>query len=600
MKTLYKKLIIIGVATVLLEAIIVYFLYTSINAFYTDLTNKIAYMLTEQVKNVIISDKFDITRLSQYNKYPIRRLITRFSREDSKILSLLLIDSSNKIIVSSDPSVEGQEYTAPEELALLDTDAPQVVNRKWEGDIQILDVIWPLKSGDEIQGYLRSVISVKHLQNFYRNRQTILILASVFTFGIILFTVLLTSRIYQAHLKEINTAIDQLSESNFEYRPEYSRKDEFAPVFSGLSKLYEKTVDLTESYQQSEKRIQTMMKVIHEGLLIIDMNMKIVTYNEYLLELLNIKKTADPERKIYEIMHRNPRMLEVYRRAKDPMTHSVRKILTLSLDGDKKVDVQLHAMLVSDPKKESGIIFYIKNLGMLQELEQNLHRSMKYGLISQLASGVGHEIRNPLSSLAIHTEIVGNMVMKADLEEERREKIKKSLGILNSEIDRLHKLIDQFINLAKAKEVRLDYENVNELICEVTDLVQHQAYEKHVNIHRELSENLPMVNMSKDQMKQVIINLILNSFDAMPEGGELYLRTTQQERRVVISIEDTGKGIPRKHRDQIFDLDFSTKRNGGGIGLALSRKIVEAHEGKIYFESEPGVGTIFFIELPIS
>ncbi|MFQ5584173.1 MAG: hypothetical protein ACE5GL_07045, partial [Calditrichia bacterium] len=166
MKTLYKKLLIIGVASLVLEAIIIYFLFTSINAFYADLTNKIAFLLTEQVQNVIIPENFDMSKFSQYNKYPVRRLMKRFSREDSEILHILLIDKDYNIVVSDEPTLEGQQYTNQEELELLTTQAPQILNRNWAGNVEILDVILPLWQNEQKQGYLRTVISVKHLRNF--------------------------------------------------------------------------------------------------------------------------------------------------------------------------------------------------------------------------------------------------------------------------------------------------------------------------------------------------------------------------------------------------------------------------------------------------
>ncbi len=597
-KTLHKKLLIIGLATLLLEAVIVYLLYTSINAFYADLSSKIAYMLTEQIKNVLISEPFDFRKIDKYNRYPLRRFLKRFSRQDSKILSILLIDKHNRIVVSSDPKVEGWEYQNPRELQLLRTERPQVVNRTWQGDIEILDVIWPVYQEGELQGYLRTVVSVQHLQNFYKNRKKILYFASVFTFGIILLTVLLTSRIYQSSIKDINIAIEHLSEANYDYRPAMKKGDEFEPVYSGLQKLFEKTADLSESFRESEKRIQAMMRVIHEGLLIIDMNMNIATYNDYLLDILRIRRYSDPHKQIYKIFQLNPRLVEIYRRSRDPMTHAVRKILALRLLDGRTMNVQVHAMPISENGRVSSIIFYFKNLGLLQELEQNLHRSMKYGLISQLASSIGHEIRNPLSSLAIHTEIVSSLVNKSVKDKDRARKIHKSISILNAEIERLQKMIDQFFNLAKSKDIQLSYENINDLVSEVLDLVQQQAFERNVRIQKYFGNHLPLVNISKDQIKQVIINLILNAFDAMPEGGDLYIRTGLKEGRVRISIKDTGIGIPDAIKDRIFDLYFSTKESGGGIGLAISRRIVEAHEGQLYFESREGVGTIFYVELP--
>lgn len=598
MKTLYKKALIIGGASLLLEAIIVYFLYTSINAFYADLTNKLAFLLVEQVKNVVVSENFDISKLSQYNKYPTRRLMNRFSGVDSKILHILLIDTTNHIIVSDDPSVEGKAYTSPRELSLLETDHPTVINRNWQASQEILDVIYPLMQNGVKQGYLRTVISVKHLQNFYQNRKIVLIIASAMALGIIILTVFLTSRIYQANLQNIEHALKKLNESDYKFRLNYKQQDEFAPLFSRLNELFDKAFDLNASFRQAEERIQAMMRVVHEGLMIVDNNMKIISYNEYLLNILHVSPASQAEKQLYELFQKNPRLLEIYRRTRDPMTHSVRKQLNLILPNGEKIDLQVHALPLHEGNQTTGTIFYMKNLEIMKELEQNLHRSMRYTIISQLASGVGHEIRNPLSSLAIHTEVLEDLANSLSTELAQRQKMQKSIQILHSEIERITRLLDQFFNLAKPREVALNFEDINDVVREIIDLVRQQAMEKSVNLKVRLAPNLPMVNISHDQMKQVILNIVLNAFDAMPDGGDLYLLTAEHENNVAVMIKDTGKGIPAHIRNKIFDLYFSTKPGGGGIGLAISKKIVEAHEGKLYFKSESGKGTSFIIELP--
>ena len=598
MKTLYKKALIIGGATILLEIIIVYFLYTSINAFYSDLTSKLAFLLVEQVKNGIAADKLDFSKITPYNRYPTRRIINRFSGKNSKILHVTLIDTSNRILVSDDPSIEGKKFPAAMELNSLQTDRATILSRAWEGNQEIVDVITPLVQDSIKQGYLQTVISVKHLESFYRNRRMIIFIASIFSFGIIILTVFLTSRIYKRNLQSIESAIEKLHQSDYQYRVKYQKSDEFAPVFSRLNELFEKTLDLNASFRQSEERIQAMMRVIHEGLLMLDMNMRIVSYNEYLLDILQIRNHSHPENQIYKIIQANPRLLEIYRRARDPLTHAVRKDLSLNLPNKSTIHIQINALSISEGENINSVIFYIKNLAVLKELEQNLHRSMKYTVISQLASSIGHEIRNPLSSLAIHTEILDNLVSQIPSGEEKQIKIKKSITILNSEIERLTKLIDQFFNLAKPQEIQLALEDINSVLKEVIELIQQQSYEKAVQIRTYFAKNLPLVNVSRDQIKQVIINIILNAFDAMPNGGKLYLATRAYDNKVGIAIKDTGMGIPQEIKGKIFELYFSTKDNGGGIGLAVSKKTVEAHEGKIYFATKAGEGTRFVIELP--
>ncbi|MFZ0391622.1 MAG: hypothetical protein WAN36_14270, partial [Calditrichia bacterium] len=264
MKIIYKQALIIIFATLLLESTIIFFLYRSINAFYEDLNHKLSFLLVEQVNNVINADNLDLSKLSAYNKYPTRRLMSRLSGNNSKILHILLIDTTNHIVLSDDPKVEGQVYTRPEELELLETDKPFVINATWEGQQEILDVIHPLVRDSLVHGYLRAVISVKHLESFYRNRPFIIVIASVLSLFIITLAVFLTSGIYRRNIKNFQIALDHLQESQDNAPLKYGKQDEFSPLFDRLNQLFARTVDLNASFRQSEEKISAMMQVIHE------------------------------------------------------------------------------------------------------------------------------------------------------------------------------------------------------------------------------------------------------------------------------------------------------------------------------------------------
>jgi signal transduction histidine kinase len=600
MKTFYKKALITLIATILIEIIIVYFLYTSISAFYADLTKKTAFLLVEQVKNVLNIDNLDLSKLSPYNKNPNRLLLKKFSSRDSEILHVLLIDTTHQIILSDDPSVEGKYYTDESEIDLLRGEEAKVVNKKWEGNLEILDVIHPLVRDSVKQGYLRTIISLKHLQNFYQNRRIILVVASLFTFTILIITVFLTSRIYQTELLNIEKAIEKLNKDDFKHHMDYRKRDEFEPVFSGLNQLFDKATGWNESYKKSEEKIKAILQVIHEGLMIVDEKMKIISYNQYLLDIFQTKNRSNPEEELYQILMKNPKLVEAYRRAKDPLTHSVKRSFTIQLLTGNTIDVQISAFSIFEGETSRNIIIYVKNIGMLQELDQIVHRSMMYNIISKLSSSIGHEVRNPLSSLAIHTEVLDNLSDIFPVNGNHYDKFKKSLKILKSEIGRLTKIFDQFFNLTRSKEISLSYEDINSIIREVMELVHQEAYEKSVELSYHLGKNLPRVNVNRDQIKQVILNIILNAYDAMPNGGKLEIISKEQDNKVIVEFSDTGKGIPEKNTDKIFDLYFSTKKDGTGVGLSFSKEVIDAHEGKIYFTSKANQGTTFYVELPRS
>jgi signal transduction histidine kinase len=559
-----------------------------------------ALLLTGQVEGVITTGNLNLAEFNQYTKHPLRQDLKKFTRPGSYIQDIFLIDENNTIIVSTKPIYEGNRYTNPDEILNLRTRVPNVIKKESNEKTEIFDVIWPIIIEDTFYGHIRTVVHIGQIYDFDRARTFILWVTGLGGGLIIFLSFWLLTRPKKLEVEETGVEAKEENPST-ETTPQKSEEPEaVGSVFTRLNELYEKSADLDKSFQQSEEKIHSMMRVLNQGLLILDLNMNIITHNEYLLDVFHIRRTAVAQRRVYDILQKNSRLLEIYRRTKDPLTHEAKQIFPLNLLNGRQVRVEVLARPFYNGENVSGVTFYIKNLDMVNELEQTLQKSMKYGVISQLSSSIGHEIRNPLSSLAIHTEIVDNMVSKSVEDKSHLKKIKKSISILNSEVERLQKLIDQFFNLAKSQEIQLTFENINDLMEEIHDLVQQQALEKSVRITKYLAKNLPMVKVSKDQLKQVIINLILNGYDAMPEGGDLSLRTAFRDGYVVVSVKDSGHGIPENIRDNIFDLYFTTKDTGGGIGLAISRKIIEAHEGKLYFETQTGVGTIFYIELPTS
>lgn len=580
---------------------IVFMVNTAVVDHYEEDRIEVAERMADQVVRALITRGFDADQLNDEALRDLRDRILAFVGETTPLRELLVISPANRIIASTLPELEGQVYQQEDQLALLSRRVPGVVNAETSENEATLDYLWPILFDGELRGHLRMVFRFSDLAEQGWGRYGILVLTGVAYLSLLLLFILPKYR------RDVTRGVPNLPEIQPESDGEGSPGGETPggpqpsdTVFSSLTRLYARADDLDKTFKESEQKIHYMMRVLNQGFLVVDLNMRLVSYNEFLLDVFQFRTSSNADRKVYEIFRRNPRLVEMYRLAADPLTAEVKKQVSLLLLNGKTINIEVLAQPFTDGERMVGVIFYMKNLIMLKELEDSLQRSMKYGVISQLASSIGHEIRNPLSSLAIHTEIVDTMVERSVDDETKLRKIKKSIGILNSEVERLNKLIDQFFKLARSQSAGLTFDNVNDLMDEVVDLVYQQALENNINITKAFSDDLPLVRISRDQIKQVIINLILNAYDAIGEGGDVTLATAFRDGKVVISVRDNGPGIPENVRDNVFDLYFTTKDSGGGIGLAISRKIIEAHEGRLYFETKTGKGTVFTIELPTS
>jgi signal transduction histidine kinase len=181
-------------------------------------------------------------------------------------------------------------------------------------------------------------------------------------------------------------------------------------------------------------------------------------------------------------------------------------------------------------------------------------------------------------------------------------KAKDFINIIKTELNRIQGIMDRLRDYYKPKETEKELNDLNLLIKDTVKLTEHYLSRfKNVSISYELNNNIKPFYFNKGQIQQVLVNLIINSAQAMPEkGGKIFVRTYLKEKDVVVEIEDTGKGIKKENIEKIFSPFFTTKPpgEGTGIGLSISKEIIERHSGKITVESNEGVGTKFTILLP--
>jgi signal transduction histidine kinase len=229
--------------------------------------------------------------------------------------------------------------------------------------------------------------------------------------------------------------------------------------------------------------------------------------------------------------------------------------------------------------------------------EVNQRLVAQYTEIAALAGGLAHEIKNPLSTIRLNMELLAEDFGDAQSPRERRALAK--IEVVQRECQRLQNLLDNFLTFAKLRTLRLEPSDLNAEIERVLDFFRPQAHESHIELICYLDPDLPSVVLDREAFDSALINLILNAQQAMPEGGQLVVRTKSTGTGVALDLIDTGCGMDEKTRAHVFEAFFSTKPGGSGLGLPTTRKIIEAHGGRITAQSEVGRGTQFTIELPV-
>jgi two-component system sensor histidine kinase HydH len=235
-----------------------------------------------------------------------------------------------------------------------------------------------------------------------------------------------------------------------------------------------------------------------------------------------------------------------------------------------------------------------KTTADLRKTEAQLIRSEKLAALGQLAAGIAHEIRNPLTSINI---LIHSLTEKLSTKNSRWEDLK----VIEEEILRINEIVNQFLRFAKPASPLFEKADLVPIFEDTLQLLRPQIERERISVQKEFKP-LPLITVDQEQIKQVILNLLINAIQAMPKEGRLGLsaRVSKQGRWIELTIQDSGIGIPPEDIDKLFDPFFSTKEGGIGLGLSIAHRIVDQHHGKIEVESNPGKGTRFTISLPIS
>ncbi|MGO9111624.1 MAG: sensor histidine kinase [Thermoguttaceae bacterium] len=222
---------------------------------------------------------------------------------------------------------------------------------------------------------------------------------------------------------------------------------------------------------------------------------------------------------------------------------------------------------------------------------------VQYTEIARLAGGLAHEIKNPLSTIRLNMELLAEDFRGSEAPRDRR--AMRKIDLVQRECQRLQDLLDGFLNFAKVRRLKLEPSDLNVQVAEVLDFFRPKAQECRIEVIDYLSSDLATVLLDRESFHGALLNLVLNAQQAMPEGGQLVIRTYNTAHGVALDLIDNGCGMDAETQSHAFDAFYSTKKNGSGLGLPTTRKIIEAHGGQIGVQSEVGRGTQFTIALPV-
>ena len=242
----------------------------------------------------------------------------------------------------------------------------------------------------------------------------------------------------------------------------------------------------------------------------------------------------------------------------------------------------------------AGLLVRLRDPEAQRKIGHELQMADRLSALSRVSGGVAHEVKNPLNAILLHVEVARAKLAHGDTD------VEQQMDIVSREILRLDRVVKTFLDFTRPVELTLANVPFHELVQEIVDLARPQAEFSKIRIAVNQEADHGDVRIDRDLIKQAFLNVVVNAIQAMPDGGELRFESSVNGEMAEIRISDTGSGIDPGLRDKIFRLYFTTKKDGSGIGLAMTFRIVQLHDGTIDFTSEPGKGTTFSIRLPMA
>ncbi len=258
------------------------------------------------------------------------------------------------------------------------------------------------------------------------------------------------------------------------------------------------------------------------------------------------------------------------------------------------LSVDILESIPGGPIGGSGILVRLRDPEAQRKINRELQTADRLAAISRISSGVAHEVKNPLNAMLLHVEVARAKLAHGDTD------VAPQMEIISREILRLDRVVRTFLDFTRPVELKIANVSMQRLVEEIVELARPQAEAAKISVAVKEEAGGVEVRVDRDLFKQAVLNIVVNAMQAMPNGGELRFESSIGESAAELRISDTGVGIPEELREQIFRLYFSTKKEGSGIGLAMTFRIVQLHDGTIDFTSDPGKGTTFLIRLPIA
>jgi PAS domain S-box-containing protein len=348
--------------------------------------------------------------------------------------------------------------------------------------------------------------------------------------------------------------------------------------------------DTREIFSALKSNVDQIMSSLQDGLMLFTRDSRVVLVSAAIESFLGRSRRELLGRTANEIFSTESTlgsvMLDAFR-----LRHNVAQ-REMEASNGRRVQVSLD--FIQERGTQIGALLTMRDAESVRRIEDEIELSRRISASGRVTRGVAHEVKNPINAIVLHLQLLRNKLQDVDPATSRH------VDIIDSEIHRLDRVVQILVDFTRPRDLHLEETDLRSVLEEVALLAAPDAEQHGVNLVRELPPDPIPVKIDADFIKQAILNVVLNGVQSMPDGGNLAITAHRNEDAVVTEVRDQGTGIPAAVQDKIFELYFTTKKSGSGIGLAQTYQIMMWHYGSVDFESEEGKGTTFRLRLPLA
>ncbi|MGC1424419.1 MAG: ATP-binding protein [Terracidiphilus sp.] len=506
-----------------------------------------------------------------------------------------IVDRQSRVLLSTFPDNEGKLLPWRPKYSELLAAGPITKMREIYGPVKVFDIVVPEDSNG--QPFLSVHVGVRTtlLQAVYEPSLKEAFTLMAFAAGTALVAAFLLSNLALRPLEEISMQLDYWNPTPVESVPqggEQPRLDTAERVSTKIEQIGQRMRNVEEVFSALKENLDQVLGNLQDGILLFTGDGRAVLVSEAAQRFLHIESDNILGLQAREIFDNSTVLGRTLREAFDAGVTLVQE--EVHTETGRRIQASVDFIYDDHTRMGLGALVTLHDLESVEQIESELELSRRMAAIGRLTAGVGHEVKNPINAIVVHLELLKNKLGGDQAPATRH------LEVIDAEIHRLDRVVQTLVDFSRPVELRLQEQDLCTVIGDVLALADEELSTRNVKLEGRLPAHPLIVNVDADLLKQAAINVILNGAQAMPDGGALRVTLEEDRKMAVLRITDEGTGIPPEIREKIFDLYFTTKSGGSGIGLAMTYRILQLHHGSVDVQSKVGRGTEFSLRIPLA